>query len=376
MSESTDSNVEDTKKRRLDIIKVRILAIGLIICGTAFLLFQFFIQLRYPPELSLPESLKPAWTQDQSLLDTMGFVGDVGIVFSWIVLLIGLVLVLYGLINRVLDKRISRKRFEQTLFESFYTTLGKDKNFALVAIGTLLFGLLWFFNLLTYPTYGPLYFLREPFLQIYFPEVSSEVLPSLSTYGAFAVIQDTFILAIFLYIIYVRLRPGKQLGEDFVNFVLDRTLFLIILMCTALFHAIGHLPFEFYGKGQWGSGFNTIEAWIAFDKIAHGFTSMAITMLLVAIVTKQFSKYGAETTASTLFGLVVAISFMISLGLIWEIYEWITNWVLNLGHFEDEVLDAPKDLVWDLMGAVAGAILAYFDMSRSDNKIKNPKILS
>ena len=144
MSESTDSNVEDTKKRRLDIIKVRILAIGLIICGTAFLLFQFFIQLRYPPELSLPESLKPAWTQDQSLLDTMGFVGDVGIVFSWIVLLIGLVLVLYGLINRVLDKRISRKRFEQTLFESFYTTLGKDKNFVLVAIGTLLFGLLWF----------------------------------------------------------------------------------------------------------------------------------------------------------------------------------------------------------------------------------------
>jgi len=103
---------------------------------------------------------------------------------------------------------------------------------------------------------------------------------------------------------------------------------------------------------------------------------MAITMLLVAIVTKQFSKYGAETTASTLFALVVAISFMFSLGLVWEIYEWITNWVLNLGHFEDEVLDAPKDLVWDLIGAIAGAILAYFDMSRSDNKIKNPKILS
>jgi len=376
MSESTDSIVEDPKKRRLDIVKVRILAIGLIICGTAFLLFQFFIQLRYPPELSLPESLKPAWTQDQSLIDTMGFVGDVGIVFSWIVLLIGLCLVLYGLINRVLDKRIPRKRFEQTLFESFFITIGKDKNFALVAIGTLLFGILWFFNLLTYPTYGPLYFLREPFLQIYFPEVSSEVLPSLSTYGAFAVIQDTFILCIFLYIIYVRLRPGKQLGEDFVNFVLDRTLFLSVLMCTSLFHAIGHLPFEFYGKGQWGSGFNTIEAWVAFDKIAHGFTSMAITMLLVAIVTNQFSKYGAETTASKLFALVVAISFMISLGLVWEIYEWITNWVLDLGHFEDELLDAPKDLVWDLMGAVFSAILEYFDKSRIDKRIKNTKILS
>jgi hypothetical protein len=363
----------DSKSRRLDVIKVRILAIGLIIIGMAFLLSQFFVQLRYPPELKLPEELKPAWTQDQNLVDTMAFIGDIGIIFSWIVLLIGLCLVLYGIINRLLDKRISRKRFEETLVESFFHTLGKDKNFALVAICTIIFALMWFFNILTYPPSGPLYFLREPFLQIYFPEIQADVLPSLSTYGGFAVIQDTVILFIFLYIIYVRLRPGKQLGEDFVNFALDRTLFLIVLMSTSLYHAIGHLPFELYGRGQWGSGFSTIEAWIAFDKIAHGFTSMAITMLLVAILTNQFSRYGAETTASTLFGLVVAISFMISLGLAWEIYEWITNWVLNLGHFEDEILDAPKDLLWDAIGAIAGAILAFVDMRMSDKDVKNTK---
>ncbi|MFX0087177.1 MAG: hypothetical protein ACFFAU_16120 [Candidatus Hodarchaeota archaeon] len=375
MSESVNSVSDYSKSSRFDVIKVRILAFGLIIIGIAFLLFQFFIQLRYPPELKFPDEIKPAWTQDQNLVDTMAFVGDFGIIFSWFVLLIGLCLALYGLINRILDKRIPRKRFKETLIESFFITLGKDKNFALVTICTIIFALMWLFNILTYPPSGPLYFLRKPFLQIYFPEIQADVLPSLSTYGAFAVIQDTVILIIFLYIIYVRLRPGKQLGEDFVNFALDRTLFLIVLMVTSLYHAIGHLPFELYGRGQWGSGFNTIEAWIAFDKIAHCFTSMAITMLFVAIVTNQFSKYGAETTASTLFALIVAISFMISLGLAWEIYEWITNWVLNLGHFEDEILDAPKDLVWDAIGATAGAILAFVDKRRSEIDVKNAKTI-
>lgn len=373
MSEPSDPIPDEIKRRKLDLIKVRILAVGIIIVVIAFLLFQFFMQLRYPPQVKLPEDLKPAWTQDQNLINTMAFVGDLGIGFTWIVFLTGLGCIIYGFVNRVLDKRIPRQRFEETLVESFFIAISKDKNFALVALGTIIFGIMWFFNLLTYPPAGPLYFLREPFLQIYFPEISPEVLPSLSTYGAFAVIQDTFILIIFLYIIYVRLRPGKQVGEDFVNFALDRTLFLIVLMSTSLFHAIGHLPFELYGRGQWGSGYNTLEAWIAFDKIAHGLTAMAITMLLVAIVTNQFSKYGAESTASTLFALAVAIAFMISLGLAWEIYEWITNWVLNLGHFEDEILDAPKDLVWDAIGAVIGAILAFVDMRRSEVNVENPK---
>lgn len=373
MSESGNAILVDSKSRRLDVIKVRILAIGLIILVLAFLMFQFFLQMRYPRELNFPEDKQPAWTQDQNLVDTMAFVGDVGILFSSFVLFIGLCLAFYGVINRLLDKRIPRKRFEETLVESFFNALGKEKNFALVVICTIIFALMWFFNILTYPPSGPLYFLREPFLQIYFPEVQVDVLPSLSTYGAFAVIQDTAILCIFFYIIYVRLRPGKQLGEDFVNFALDRTLFLCVLMGTSLYHAIGHLPFELYGRGQWGSGFSTIEAWIAFDKLAHCFTSMAITMLFVAIVTNQFSKYGAETTASTLFALVVAISFMISLGLAWEIYEWIINWVLNLGHFEDEILDAPKDLAWDAIGATTGAILAFLDMRMSEKDVKNTK---
>ncbi len=363
-------SIPSEKVGRLESVKLRILAFGLILVIIAIILLQFFIQLRNPPEMKLPSELRPSWTQNESLVKTMAFWGDVGSIIGGIILIIGLLLVLYGLINRYLEKRIREsEKFDTPLLESFITHLQSDKNFILVFVCTLVFGLLWIFNIMTYPPEGPLYFLRESYLQFYFPDVPLENLPSLSTYGAFAVVQDTAILLIFLYIIYVRLRPGKQLGEDFVNFAMDRTLFLVVLMSTSLYHAIGHLPFELYGRGQWGTGFTTLEAWIAFDKIGHLFASMAITMLLVAIIINQFAKAGARSEGFTLFGLVVAIAFMISLGLAWEIYEWIMNALLAMinapSHFVDEILDAPKDLLWNAIGAIIGAILAYVDLKRT-----------
>ncbi|MHA2174219.1 MAG: hypothetical protein ACXAB2_02075 [Candidatus Hodarchaeales archaeon] len=353
----------EIKEGRLQILKLRVLGIGIVLVFISILVSQFFVQLRYPPELKLPFLLRPAWTRDESRVKTMQFVGDVGIVIGWIILIIGIILVLYGLISRVLDKRLGvSRRFEKNIWETLVDYLKSDPNFVLLFVGSVIFGVMWFFNLLTYPSTGPLYFLREPYLQDYFPTVPKEDLPAFSTYGGFAVIQDTAILLLFIYVIYVRLRPGKQFGEEFVSFALARTWFLIVLISVSIFHAIGHLPFELYGQGQWGTGYSELGAWIAFDKIAHGLTSAAITMLIVYIITDEFSKYGAEGTGSKLFGLGVAIAFMISLGLLWEIFEWVTNALFNLGHFIDEILDAPKDLVWDLIGAVVGAGFASLDL--------------
>jgi hypothetical protein len=363
----TELSEVDVKQRRL---KLRILGLGLIFIFVAFLLLQFFVQMRYPPELKLPIELQPEWTSDVNRVKTMQFVGDVGIVIGWIILIIGALLVIYGFINTLLDPHLRvPRRFEQNIVEAIKSNLSTDRNFVILFAGSVIFGIIWFFNLLTYPSDGPLYFLREPNLQAYYPTVPVEDLPALSTYGGFAVIQDTAILLLFIYVIYVRLRPGKQFAEDFVSFALDRTAFLVLLISVSIFHAVGHLPYELYGKGQWGTGYTDINSWIAFDKIAHGLTSAAITMLIVYIITDQFKNYGAESTSAKLFGIVVAIAFMISLGLAWEIFEWITNALLNLGHFVDEILDAPKDLVWDAIGAVLGACLAIIDMYLDRSKV-------
>ena len=362
--EQQEQNELSQDDKRTRILKLRALGVGLLLILFAILVEDFSVQLRYPPELKLPSDLRPAWTFDESSVKTLQFVGDIGILLGWIILTLGILLVLYGFINRLLDKHLEApKHFEQNLVETIKHNLQTDRNFVILFVISIIFSVMWLFNLLTYPDIGPLYFLREPYLQNYFPDVLLSDLPSLSTYGGFAVIQDTAILLMLMYVIYVRLRPGKQFGEDFVSFALDRTAFLVLLLSVMIFHSIGHLPFELYGQGQWGTGYTDIGAWIAFDKIAHGLTSAAITMLLVYIVTNQFSKYGAEGTSSTLFALVVAISLMISLGLAWEIFEWVTNALLDLGHFLDEILDAPKDLVWDAIGAVIGALLALVDLN-------------
>ncbi|MHA1973290.1 MAG: hypothetical protein ACTSW1_09865, partial [Candidatus Hodarchaeales archaeon] len=278
--------------------RFRILALGLILILVSVIMLDFFTNLRYPSERSLPIELQPAWTQDEDLEATMNFWGDTGILFSWVVLLIGIIFVIYGSFG--FKRRIHRK-FETGFFESFNKVIQSDKNFLFLVICTILFGVIYSFNLLTYPPTGPLYFLRKVFLEQNAPPgFPEELLPTLSTYGAFAVIQDTAILLIYLWVIYVRVRPGRQFGEDFVNLALDRTLFLTVLMSTSIVHAIGHMPFELYGKGQWGTGYSTLESWIAFDKILHMFAAMAIAMLLYMVVTHQFEKYGAENTSSRL----------------------------------------------------------------------------
>jgi hypothetical protein len=372
---SDDQEVAETSEirtRRLQNIKFQLLAFGLIFIIAAILILQFFVRMRYPTELSLPDELRPSWTQDEDLLKAMAFFGDFGILLGWFILAIGLLIFIYGFSIRF-RARVP-KRFDRSLIDSFLIEIRSDRNFLLLFLVTVIFGVIWFFNLLTYPPSGPLYFLREPYLQSYFPDVPEESLPALSTYGAFAAIQDTAILLIYLYIIYVRLRPGQQIGEDFVNFALERTAFLIVMMVASLYHAMGHLPFELYGRGQWGTGFTTLESWIAFDKIGHMFASMAITMLIMAILSKQFEAYGATGRNFSLFALLVSIAFMISIGVVWEMYEWGMNLILALlnqpSHFVDEVLDAPKDLLWDSIGAILGAFLAYYDLQRSNKQLK------
>jgi len=372
---SDDQEIADSSETRiksLQNIKFQLLAFGLILIIVAILILQFFVRMRYPTELNLPDELRPDWTQDEDLLKAMTFFGDIGILLGWFILIIGSLLFIYGFSIRF-RARVPKK-FDRSLIDSFIVEIRSDRNFLLLFIVTTIFALIWIFNLTTYPPSGPLYFLREPFLQDYFPDVPKESLPALSTYGAFAAIQDTAILLIYLYIIYVRLRPGRQFGEDFVNFALDRTAFLIVMMVASLYHAIGHLPLELYGRGQWGTGFTSLESWIAFDKIGHMFASMAITMLFVAILSKQFASYGATGRSFSLFALLVSIAFMISIGVVWEMYEWGMNLILAFfnqpSHFVDEVLDAPKDLLWDSIGAVLGAALAYYDLQKGNKKLE------
>lgn len=350
MEENNQSNIKRAKFIKYDYLTLGIL----ILFGTLTIGLPFFYNLSFPPEDS---------RLSEEVLRTMGFYGQLGLIICWILALIGLIITMYGLFNRRITPKITER--EPIVLSSVIKELKNDRNFTLLFVTTIAFALLWLFNLLTFPPGGPLYFLRETTLSHNFPDIPKEELYTYSTYGLFAVVQDTAILAMFIYVIIVKIRPGDQLFENFVNYALKKRLFLSVLLVASLFHAIGHLPFELYGAGQWGTGYSSLESWIAFDKISHAITSIAITMLLVAAITDQFAKMGVEnSTGNSIFALLVAIAFMVTIGLVWEIYEWIMNAMLNLGHFIDEILDAPKDLVWDAIGAIIGSILSYFELEK------------
>ncbi|MHA2029743.1 MAG: hypothetical protein ACW99Q_10160 [Candidatus Kariarchaeaceae archaeon] len=240
-----------------------------------------------------------------------------------------------------------------------------DKTFFIIVGTTGLWIIIHLFNLLTYPPFGPLYFLREEVLEARNPGVALEDLPAKSTYGIFGVLMDSIILFMFCYVIYLRIKPGTQPAEDTINKGLSRILFVLAICITSLIHLIGHLPWELYGLSQWETGFTTIEAWIGFDKLTHMMASILITMFLAILIVNQFKKINVKSTIASLYVAVGALTAMMTIAVLWEFGEWGINLILNLGHFEDEILDAPKDLVWDFLGALIGTVIAFFDLRKT-----------
>jgi hypothetical protein len=174
--------------------------------------------------------------------------------------------------------------------------------------------------------------------------------------------MDTFILGIFGYVIYIRFKPGQQKGEGIVNAALERFWFIFILLISAVVHIAGHLPQELYGRFKLGTGFTDILAWFGYDKIAHILGSMVIAMLFASYFTKYFSDIGVRSKRAHLFVLCCSVAFMMLVGVVFEFVEWGLDLGFNLGHFVDEILDTPKDLVWDFGGALFGAVLSHFDL--------------
>lgn len=284
----------------------------------------------------------------------------IGALFEGILIVIGGVLALanyFGL--RV--PALSREETGDSWPQSFRSLLS-DYKFLLVFAITIIWVIIYSFNLLTFPPNGPLYYLREAELMKDYPDVPIEDLPSKSTFSIFGLLMDSGILLMLLYILYLYLRPGKQPFEDVVNSALSRNFFMFFLILASLYHIIGHLPLELYGKGQWGTGYGTIAEWIAFDKFAHMFASILITMLLAGLLIEYLTRVGARHERAPLFSLLVAIAFMMLIGVLWEFGEWIINLILDPVHFIDEILDAPKDLVYDFIGALLGAIFSIFDL--------------
>lgn len=93
---------------------------------------------------------------------------------------------------------------------------------------------------------------------------------------------------------------------------------------------------------------------VYYDEVAHAFTSFALAMALGFLVYRTMALHFAEH--GWLF-VIAAASLALSLGVLWEIFEFYTGLALD-------IRDTITDLIADTLGALAGGLVAAREVRR------------
>ncbi|NLN50823.1 MAG: DUF2238 domain-containing protein [Acholeplasmataceae bacterium] len=142
------------------------------------------------------------------------------------------------------------------------------------------------------------------------------------------------------------------------NIIMSKSLYIIILVAIVLSMGGGFI-FRFY------------EIFSYYDTIVHFLNGMNIVIIVFVIL----SYYAKEPERYAVPIIIISILAAISLGTLWEIYEFIVDVVAtnsNMQRFRDvqtgidyvgqaALKDTMIDLLVDTLGAVIAGILLYID---------------
>ena len=144
-------------------------------------------------------------------------------------------------------------------------------------------------------------------------------------------------------------------------------MFLVFLYC-AIF--LGEVRNFYYVIPHW-------------DDILHAFSSMMTGFTGFIIVYFLNDHKAVKVSMSPLFIAIFAFCFSMTIGAVWEIYEFTFDGILGLnmqkfaledgtkllGH--DAVTDTMKDIIVDCLGAAISAILGYLSIKKKKGFIHN-----
>ncbi|MHA2336354.1 MAG: hypothetical protein ACXACX_03585 [Candidatus Hodarchaeales archaeon] len=301
--------------------------------------------------------------------------------------------IIYGMHDVIIGFKEQETYFQKENFwANFIKLLQTNRKFLIFSVYTFVWLTIWIINTLSIklgPIEFPFYFIRENALQRNLPEVSIDALPVYSSYNFIGIGMDFGIFLIFLYLIYVFVRPGIQKMEYLVEYIFkSNTFFTLFIIITGL-HLIGHLPFELYGRfGGFESGLvsepslgldpSFTEGWLAFDKITHFLTALLLTLLIIPFLIQQhkyllpktLENYRESIVEPNKFIYATALMYLLALGVFWEFAELIMNIIMfqlgaiNNEHFNVEFNDALKDLTFDFFGALVGIIINFTESTK------------
>lgn len=114
----------------------------------------------------------------------------------------------------------------------------------------------------------------------------------------------------------------------------------------------------------------------SWDSILHGFSSAMLGALGFTVINLLNREEKLTMTLSPLFVSLFALCFAVTLGVVWEIYEFTFDGLLGLNmqkyalqggiglEGRAALMDTMKDLIIDFLGALAMAIIGYFSIRK------------
>lgn len=141
----------------------------------------------------------------------------------------------------------------------------------------------------------------------------------------------------------------REVAITFIFFILSFLPFLYKKGLPPLYSLLLILSLLLNTGGWVWDAYDTI--WF-YDELAHFFTLFVMTLSIGHIILTTFTKVFVQ---HRYFILLTILSFGLSIGALWEIWEWIADFFVS-----KEVMSGLNDTILDLIWDSAGALLATF----------------
>ena len=141
----------------------------------------------------------------------------------------------------------------------------------------------------------------------------------------------------------ISLAPGVLVRRFGVRLPLSFFALITVFVFSTIF--LGEV-FDFYERYWW------------WDVALHGGSAMGFGLIgvLFALFLFEGDRYAAPALALS----VIAFAFAVSIGAVWEVFEFAMDQTFGLNMQKTGLVDTMWDLIVDMIGALAGAVVGFF----------------
>jgi len=104
-----------------------------------------------------------------------------------------------------------------------------------------------------------------------------------------------------------------------------------------------------------------------WDILLHSFS--AFILGLIGFVILYTFHYVEKINLSPIIAAIFSFNFAVTLGVMWEIFEFAADQFLGLNMQKSGIMDTMTDLIVDSIGALIGAVMGYFYLKGGDSLI-------